>query len=189
MTPSEARRLIEDLEARGIVLGCNDERIVFDAPIGTLTDADRAQLIAGRPALLILLRRRRAGLDARLDPPAGPALDAALASLDALNVRIAQVLPASAADAHWADADAWAAAATLPAHWSDDARLVYVERLAIAESLGMSIYPGSPAEQIARSEGNVAHTAALLVNPRTDSPRSPPPVDTAESAPIDDIEE
>jgi len=50
-----ARALLQSLTARGVNLSANDGKLVYDAPQGVLTDADRATLRDRKPELLALL--------------------------------------------------------------------------------------------------------------------------------------
>jgi hypothetical protein len=61
-----AQSLFLDLSARGVVLEIADEKLIFDAPTGVLTDDDRAELRRLKPDLLMLLSTPTA-------PPVAPA--------------------------------------------------------------------------------------------------------------------
>jgi len=50
-----ARALLQSLTARGVNLSANDGKLVYDAPPGVLTDADRATLRDRKPELLAVL--------------------------------------------------------------------------------------------------------------------------------------
>ena len=50
-----AQSLFLDLSARGIVLEIADEKLIFDAPRGVLTENDLAQLRKNKPELIELL--------------------------------------------------------------------------------------------------------------------------------------
>src|SRR5574341_839121 len=52
--------LLAALEARGVRLRANGDRLVYEAPAGALTDADREVLKAAKPAVLAYLRSQRA---------------------------------------------------------------------------------------------------------------------------------
>ena len=54
-----AHDLIFDLSARGIVLEIADENLLFDAPVGVLTDTDRAQLKRHKREIMALLTGAR----------------------------------------------------------------------------------------------------------------------------------
>lgn len=55
-----AHELVSALQARGIVLVARADRLLVDAPAGTLTAADRAELMARKPELLAVLADRPA---------------------------------------------------------------------------------------------------------------------------------
>jgi len=50
-----APALLEDLRARGVNLSANASKLLYDAPPGVLTDADRAALRTHKAELLALL--------------------------------------------------------------------------------------------------------------------------------------
>ncbi len=72
-----AQSLFLDLSARGIVLEIADEKLIFDAPRGVLTETDRAELRRLKPELLLLLQS-----GAATAPPVAPADDVPPALLE-----------------------------------------------------------------------------------------------------------
>ena len=59
-----APELLATLQARGVALSVNGERLAFDAPAGVLCEVDQLALKEHKPALIALLRLRMAA-DAR----------------------------------------------------------------------------------------------------------------------------
>ncbi len=57
---TDAARLLDDLTLRGVRLRVDGEVLSFEAPVGTLTTADREALRAHKVAVLGLLRERQA---------------------------------------------------------------------------------------------------------------------------------
>jgi hypothetical protein len=77
-----AKTLFSELAARGVVLKSADEKLLFDAPTGVLTDDDRAELRRLKPELMLLL-----------STPTAPPADDRTARRDRIRTLAASVSP------------------------------------------------------------------------------------------------
>lgn len=146
MNPFKLLAELESLDVRLAVDG--EDGLAFDAPEEVMTPDLVDRVRAHRALLVRLLRRRAAGVpDTLLRSPTPDAVDAALAGLPVGGVAcrgVGAVVPGV-----WVGEESDAAAAAWRPY-GEDAEYVYLERLAIADSLGMPTGPGSVAEAIAR---------------------------------------